>query len=373
MNEIKTRCDGCDQEENSFTTCESCGYSVCGECLDDKTFGVCDCTHENFGDAYCDLQEHSIDYKGPYKPYLQIEMENILMMCDWEAFKCCCARDCGKNLENTGFLKRKFCKCGCVVYCSEKCKQSALLDKQHRVVPNVYRCDGHEEDMKEDRTNMFCHADLCEPYMAPRKWPAIGKKLKQYYTKFGHYPGPFFPPPAPLDTQHAHPTLHSSFKTFDVEFDAKILGLTVSESNIFLSRPQTPAHASNVHDGQTQLHALTPRTARPGTPDMDRSRPSAATSRPVSALRGWIHVLDVQPGSVASTMGVQKGDIIIALEGDPSQHFDEFSGYLARMGRPLTIRFARRLPEEQLKANESSNAADSASKVDIWTADDKKS
>lgn len=188
-------CDSCATElkRPDLKQCVDCHYQACQACLgdEDTTKGYCECKYSNFGDAFCDSQERNptTKYKGPWKPYLQIEMENYLSMCEWREFKSCCARDCNKLLESVNFMDRKFCRCGCVIYCSIKCQETALTDKQYRILPSIYR-------QNDETKQTVSHADLCQPYMPSRTWPAVGAKLKGYKLKFGKYPGPFFPPPS---------------------------------------------------------------------------------------------------------------------------------------------------------------------------------
>ena len=49
-------------------------------------------------------------------------------------------------------------------------------------------------------------------------------------------------------------------------------------------------------------------------------------------------ITDVREGSAASIAGVQVGDVITHIDGNPVSSFDEFNAICGALSRPLTLR-----------------------------------
>jgi hypothetical protein len=145
-------------------------------------------------------------YRGKYKSVVQIVMEQILsgknsydyFQRDIDPaslnFKYCSAHisngdhpRCMALLADVQDTDKKFCSCGCVVYCSEACRgkdsYSVELSRGLNYIPQ------HEDD---DNTQLLTHNEVCKPYLSPEKWTAISVYLRKYRAEFNRYPGPFY-------------------------------------------------------------------------------------------------------------------------------------------------------------------------------------
>jgi len=187
--------------------CVDCGHRACENCQVYVHRGNCKCNNAIYGAAYCDEETRIPDwgYRGPYKSIVQITMEKILaergrsnqscrMLAEGEKlerFTYCSSYisngdhpKCMVLLADVREADKRFCHCGCVVYCSDACKgkDSYTVDYSR----GLNYCGD------EDFSEMVTHEDLCEPYLPPNEWTAVSVFLREYQAQFGHYPGPFF-------------------------------------------------------------------------------------------------------------------------------------------------------------------------------------
>lgn len=108
----------------------------------------------------------------------------------------------------------------------------------------------------------------------------------------------------------------SSYEIFEVVFVESILGMSVSEIEIAMYS------ASNIE------------------------------SRP--------HVTAVTSQSAAMLAGVRTGDVITALEGDRNVRFATFNEFLSKLGRPVTIEFARKISPSYADSHHAGNQGHSS-------------